>query len=63
MNDEIRFELKKLRHRINKIPFTNGLKKTYTLSYVKIINEIPNSNSLAILDRISILNQLMDVNY
>ena len=62
MEDYILDELKKLRRKINRIPFTNKMKTVYTLEYSEIILESSNQNPLHTMDRISILSQLIDIN-
>lgn len=62
MDSEIKLELKKLRHKINEIPFTNKMKSIYTLDYYNIVKEISKINTLDILDQISVLNYLIDNN-
>ena len=62
MNSEIKLELKKLRSKINEIPFSNKMKSIYTLDYYNIVEEISKNNTLDILDQISVLNYLIDNN-
>lgn len=63
MDPLIELELRQLRIKINRIPFTNKLKSVYTLDYVDIITEIKRDETSTTIDKINTLNYLIDNNF
>lgn len=62
MDPLIESELRQLRIKINRIPFTNKLKSVYTLDYVDIITEIKRDETSTTINKINTLNYLIDNN-
>lgn len=63
MEPLIESELRQLRIKINRIPFTNKLKSVYTLDYVDIITEIKRDKTSTTINKINTLNYLIDNNF
>lgn len=63
MDPLIESELRQLRIKINRIPFTNKLKSVYTLDYIDIITEIKRDETSTTINKINTLNYLIDNNF
>lgn len=63
MDPLIETELRQLRIKINRIPFTNKLKNVYTLDYVNIITKIKYDETSTTINKINTLNYLIDNNF
>ena len=62
MEDSVRIKFKNIRQKIDRIPFSNKMKSIYTLDYVSLIMNHEKYDQKKLLDKLDLLDTLINNN-